>query len=148
MAIGVLLRLSDWFMRPDLAKQATTALRAFDDSLNRAPHAYPTMLLGLLGAQDGLCEVVIASNGTKDLLTTALRGAYLPLGIRIVATDKQLSKLGKSIPLLKAKSTNDGTSVGFVCRSGTCKAPTTSTEGLTRSIAAALRQTLQEPVKK
>ena len=148
VAIGVLLRLSDWFMRPDLAKQATTALRAFDDSLNRAPHAYPTMLLGLLGAQDGLCEVVIASNGTKDLLTTALRGAYLPLGIRIVATDKQLSKLGKSIPLLKAKSTNDGTSVGFVCRSGTCKAPTTSTEGLTRSIAAALRQTLQEPEKK
>jgi hypothetical protein len=147
VAINVLLRLSDWLMRGDLAKPAHTALRAFDSAMNQAPHAYPAMLLGLVTAQDGLSEVVLAANGADDPLISTLRGAYLPLGIRLIASDKQLEDLGKSIPLLKAKNTNKGKSVAYVCRNGTCKAPTEDSKVLAASIVAALKQDPPEPEK-
>ena len=147
VAVSVLLRLSDWLMRKDLHKQATTALRAFDASMRRAPIAYPTMLMGLLAAHDGLSEIVVAAGSEPGEMSDVLRKSYHPLSIRLLASDQQLAILGQDIPLLKGKSTSEGKAVAYLCKDGVCKAPSQDANKLKASIEAALLQDPPEPEK-
>jgi hypothetical protein len=125
----VFLRLGRMTGDTDLERECEKILRAFSESINRAPSSHSQMLLALDFLSGPSYEVVIAGKGegadTQEMLH-ALRRPFLPRKVVIFRpTDRAGDDIVELAGFIRNHTSRDGRATAYVCRSFACRTPTT-----------------------
>jgi uncharacterized protein YyaL (SSP411 family) len=129
-----LLRLSQIYADPEMAKRAGKTINAFATILSQFPSGMPQMLVAVQNSLGKPRQIVIAgkrdSPETKALLKEIHRH-FLPNTIVILADAGEGQKyLGQKNEAIGAMSPVEGKPAAFVCENFTCKAPVTEAKQL------------------
>ncbi|MFB6265248.1 MAG: thioredoxin domain-containing protein, partial [Bradymonadaceae bacterium] len=137
-AVGALLRLSVLTGRDELRERAVRTLRSFSNKLDRMPRALGEMLQGLHAHLRGLREIylVVPEGADPEPMVEVLRGHYVPNAVQAIVDlgDASLSDWTDALPGVADREPRDGEPTAFVCRRGTCRAPTTDPDELAEQL--------------
>jgi uncharacterized protein len=129
LAAHVLLRLGRLLDRADLIAAGERTLRAFFPLMERAPLAFPQMLLALDLSLEPRQEIVILGRpeeaGTRAFLEV-LRGRFMPHALLLCGGNPA----GDGSPLAAGKTRLRGEPTAFLCSGSACQAPVTRAEDL------------------
>ena len=129
-----LLRLSQIYDDPKLAKRATKTIDAFVPVLSQFPSGMPQMLVAVQNSLGKPRQIVIA--GKKDSAETQallkeVHRHFLPNTIVILADANEGQKyLGEKNEAIGAMSLVEAKPAAYVCENFTCKAPVTDLKQL------------------
>jgi uncharacterized protein YyaL (SSP411 family) len=132
----VLVRLAELTGEPDYQDEADRLFATVEPLVRASPPAFGRMLLSLMRAHDGSRCVVIADGTGRDALLAAVSNAADPgLALFEVPAEGVDAAVAERYPLLAAKTGSDGRATAFACRHGTCAAPATDPDGLSRALS-------------
>ena len=127
-----LLRLHELTTDDRYRQRAVRTLRAFGETLRRAPAALSDMLLAVDYQLDAPKEIVIvmpASRADAEPLLAELRRTFVPNRALIVASEgPPLAAQAASVPLLDGKTARGGRPTAYVCKHRVCALPTAQPE--------------------
>jgi len=134
-----LLRLSQIYADPEMARRAGKTINAFATILSQFPSGMPQMLVAVQDSLGKPRQVVVAgkkgSPGTRALLKEVHRH-FLPNTIVILADGDEGQKyLGEKNEAIRAMSLVEGKPAAFVCHNFTCKAPVTEAKQLSELLS-------------
>jgi uncharacterized protein YyaL (SSP411 family) len=134
-----LLRLSQIYADPEMARRAGKTINAFATILSQFPNGMPQMLVAVQDSLGKPRQVVVAgkkgSPGTRALLKEVHRH-FLPNTIVILADGDEGQKyLGEKNEAIRAMSLVEGKPAAFVCHNFTCKAPVTEAKQLSELLS-------------
>lgn len=98
------------------------------------PMAFTLFLIGLDMVLEPSSEVVIVGDAMSDHakeMISAIRSEYLPEAIVMIKSDDSLTKIA---PFTEGMMAKEGGTQAYVCSGRTCRAPTSSTDEMLRSI--------------
>jgi uncharacterized protein YyaL (SSP411 family) len=136
-----LLRLAALTGDDRYRERALMLFSAFHETLTRSPTALSEMLLALDFALEPTKEIVVIqppSGGDLAAMLAPLRSTHLPNRILVVASEgEDLSVHAAVVPLLAAKTAQEGKVTAYLCENRVCKRPTTDPETFAGQIRAA-----------
>lgn len=137
VAILNLTRLNRITANPDYEKEAHTTLKAFSAEVEKAPSAFPVVLVALDFLFGPSKEIVIA--GKKDAADTkamlaALSLPFLPNKVILFRPDGDPESITKLAPYTKTQSSLGGKATAYVCSNFTCQRPTTDIKKMLESL--------------
>ena len=122
-----LLRLADLLLEPSRAEAAERVMKSSPAVLDRAPMAFPYLLIALDYALAPSKEIAVIGSpehrSTRAMLE-ALRRGFRPHQVIAVG----LGGDDAEPPLLERKVMRDGAVTAYVCENGICRLPTTDPE--------------------
>jgi len=133
-----LVRLGRFTGNPDYERVADGVLRAFTDTVQRAPQHFTQLLMASDMAAGPSFEVVVAGErGAADTgaMIEALRAPFLPHKVvlfRDAAGDPPA--IVELAPFTEAQRSQDGRATAYVCRAHACEAPTTDVDVMLASL--------------
>jgi hypothetical protein len=124
-----LVRLGRITGNPDYERAADGVLRAFTDTVERAPQHFTRLLMAVDLAAGPSFEVVIAGErGAEDTeaMISALRRPFLPNKV-VLFRDSAVDPpdIARLAPFTEAQRAQGGQATAYVCRAHACEAPTT-----------------------
>lgn len=123
-----LLRLSRLLSRAYYEDKALQIGEAFASQINQLPQGHTQLMSGLLGAEGGSSEVVIAgyrdSPDTREMIQS-LRGEYHPDVVVLLRSADPDERLFELVPVLREQVPQEGRATAYVCQDFQCSAPTT-----------------------
>jgi uncharacterized protein YyaL (SSP411 family) len=136
-----LLRLAELTSRDRYRQRGERVLRAFGQTLTRAPRALSEMLLALDFRADTPKEIVIVTPHAKseaEPFLAQLRKQFLPNRVLVVVTEgeDQAAKV-KLVPMVAGKIARNGKTTAYVCERGACDLPTRDPEVFARQLKKA-----------
>jgi uncharacterized protein YyaL (SSP411 family) len=127
-----LLRLHELTTDDRYRRRAEHTLRAFGETLRRAPAALSDMLLAVDYQLDAPKEIVIVTPATRadaEPLVAELRRAFVPnRALIVVGEGPPLAAQAATIPLLDGKTARGGRPTAYVCKRRVCALPTAQPE--------------------
>jgi uncharacterized protein YyaL (SSP411 family) len=124
-----LLRLHEFTTEDRYRVRAEKTLRAFGDTLKKAPAALSELLLAADYHLDTPKEIIIVtpkSRAEAEPFLTRLRTTFLPNRIlTVVAEGEDLAAQAQLVPLVKSKIAQGGKATAYVCERRVCALPTT-----------------------
>ncbi len=134
-----LLRLHEFTTKDRYRVRAEKTLRAFGETLRKAPTALSELLLAVDYYLDKPKEIIIVtpkSRAEAGPFLAQLRTTFVPNRIVTVVTEGQeLAAQAKLIPLLQGKVAQGGKTTAYVCEKGVCQLPTTDPAVFARQIS-------------
>ncbi|MCZ6777606.1 MAG: thioredoxin domain-containing protein [Acidobacteria bacterium] len=128
VAILNLLRLYELTTQERYRLRAERALRAFHDTLERAPTALSEMLLAVDFHLDTPKEIIIVTGGPREEaepLLARFRRVFLPNRVLVVVAESEdLQSLARLVPLVSYKVAQHGKPTAYVCERRVCDLPT------------------------
>ena len=128
VVVNNLVRLGRILSRPDFEEMAQKTAASFSSQINRVPMGHTQLMMGLLSAQSGSSEVVIAgdpdSPDTKEMLHR-LRDGYFPNLVILLRPADPDDALFDLVPVIREQQPVEGKAAAYVCRNFQCEAPTT-----------------------
>ena len=125
VAASALARLSFHFNREDFRDSATKAIRAYGHQISQIPRGYAKSLMVVDLLLNGPVEIaLIGQPGRSDFegLRAEINRHYIPNRI-IASSDEDITE--STHPLLREKSSVDGSAALYLCRNFACEAPIT-----------------------
>ena len=138
-AADLLLRLSAFTGEADLEADAVSALRTVGDAFDRAPGAFGHALCALDRLIGPRSQVAIvgdpAGPDTLSLVSEANLRRFRPnVALAVGRPDDAAAE--RVIPLLRGRSSTDGTATAYVCEGFSCRLPVTDPTALTAQLDA------------
>lgn len=122
------LRLAELTGRDKYRERSLKTIAAFRQLMERAPSAYPMMLVAFDFAVGPTKEVVVvgdpAAADTRAMLAE-LRGAFVPNKVVALTRGRAGRDAVALVPMLDERVALDGKATAYVCESYACKLPTT-----------------------
>ncbi len=137
VAILNLTRLNRITANPDYEKEAHTTLKAFSAEVEKAPSAFPVVLVALDFLFGPSKEIVIAGKtGAEDTkaMLAALSLPFLPNKVIIFRPDGDPGSIVKLAPYTKTQASLGGKATAYVCSNFTCQRPTTDIKKMLESL--------------
>jgi uncharacterized protein YyaL (SSP411 family) len=135
-----LLRLHELTTDDRYRRRAERTLRAFGETLRRAPAALSDMLLAVDYQLDAPKEIVIVSPGARaeaEPLLTELRRTFVPNRVLVVVSEgPALAAQAAIVPLLDGKTARGGKPTAYVCKRRVCALPTSQPEVFAQQLRA------------
>jgi uncharacterized protein YyaL (SSP411 family) len=125
IAFGNLIRLSQYFVEPELDDRAAELFVAHGDVPEKYPLGLPSLLLGLYLRQGGGPRLLVlsgANSSQRTQLLGQLGGRFIP--DLLVACVDGTSPQG--IPVLEGKTATEP--MAYLCEDGTCQPPLKANE--------------------
>jgi uncharacterized protein YyaL (SSP411 family) len=129
-ASDLLLRLSALSGERDLEDAATGFLRLIAPAVEQAPGGFGNALCAIDRETGGSLEIAIIGSDSRALLETAWE-PYVPNRV-LAASDAPSDQP----PLLKHRTSLEGTPTAYVCRNFVCELPVTDVAALTERLLA------------
>ncbi len=127
-----LVRLGRITGDPAYAQAADGVLRAFTDTVARAPQHFAFLLMAADLAEGPSFEIVVAGErGAEDteLMLAALRRHYLPRSVVLFREEgADLPPIAVLAPFTEAQRAVEGKATAYVCREQACEAPTSDVD--------------------
>jgi len=140
LAVLGLARVAELAGRDDLGGVAEQVLRTWAFVLERAPHAFPTLVRAVALRHRGLCVAVVVGDpahpGTRALAGRA-RIALAPEDAVVVTPPEGAPPPGLAASWLEGRAMREGRPTAYVCRGRTCSLPITDPASLAPLDAAA-----------
>jgi len=132
-----LLRLYAFTSRDEYRRRADGVLSAFARGLARGSTSQPALLSALDMRLDKPVQVILITPEGVDSksMTDVLRGQYLPNRAMVVLASASAAKQQQMIPLLKAKTAQNGKTTAYVCEEGRCEQPTSDPRVFAQQLA-------------
>ena len=124
-----LLRLHDFTGEAIWREQAEALFASLGGWVQRAPAAFPQLLLALDYYYDVPREVAVVSQAEVDdegPLTSRLRATFVPNKVFCVLTESEAEVQQAKVPWLEGKRSIKGKPTAYVCERGRCELPTSS----------------------
>ena len=133
-----LLRLARMTGNTDYETKADELMKAFSGAIEKGPRNHPMLMLAVDFAAGPSYEVVIAGKAgaedTKKMLA-ALRKPFQPNKIVVFRPDSEKAPaIAEVAGYAKALMSLDGVATAYVCKSFSCKAPTTDFKVMLKSL--------------
>ncbi len=136
--VEVFVRLYELTATDAHRRAAERAFALIAPVMGESPSAFARMLLALMRARgDGVTVVLAGDEGDAGL--TVMRRAVAAhddasVAVYAVPAAGVAPEVAERLPLLAGKSAGDGRATAYVCRHGTCKAPTSDPAELVRQL--------------
>ncbi len=141
VAVESLIRLGKLFDREDYLEKARRLLESHQPYMEKAPHGYLTLLMGVEYLMNPSKEIAIVgpkSSGDTKKLLNAIHSLFIPN--RVIALldprNRETEKLADKIPLLRNRKTVSGKATAFVCENYACQRPVTIPDELIAQLSA------------
>lgn len=137
VAVLNLTRLNRITADTDYEKEAYTTLKAFSAEVEKAPSAFPVVLIGLDFLFGPSNEIVISGKADADdtqAMLAAVRKPFLPNKVLIFRPDSDPEAIAKLAPYTKTQASKEGTATAYVCRNFACELPTTDIKKMLESL--------------
>ncbi|MBI2061010.1 MAG: thioredoxin domain-containing protein [Nitrospirae bacterium] len=128
VALQNLVRLADLASKDELGGKVEKALGSYLDQVERAPTAFPQLLIAIDQYLSPKQEIVIVGDRSNDETKRMLRYVYdrfLPYRSVIQVEPDEVERLGKTLPMVAGKTGSEGKAVAYVCENYVCRFPTT-----------------------
>ncbi len=133
----VLVRLGELTGDGSLGKRAERLLTLLEPLIRETPSAFSRLMLALMrAAGDGISVVVTDGDGADALHRVLAAHADASVAVARVPSDGVTAAVGERFPLLAGKTAQAGRATAYLCRHGTCKAPTSDPAALQRELLA------------
>jgi uncharacterized protein YyaL (SSP411 family) len=141
MAVGVLLRLGRLTADAQLEALARRTLDGVAGALERAPLAYPQLLIAVDFALGPTTEIVIAGDpsapGTQEMIR-AVQERFLPRAVTVLHPDGPAGAAIEALaPYVQAQRMQGGEPTAYVCEHHVCRLPVTDVPALEAQLEAA-----------
>jgi uncharacterized protein YyaL (SSP411 family) len=137
VALLNLTRLNRITANPDYEKEAYATLKAFSAEVEKAPSAFPLVLVALDFLFGPSNEIVIAGKAGADdtqAMLAAVRKPFLPNKVLVFRPDGNPDAIAKLSPYTKTQASQGGKATAYVCRNFACELPTTEIKKMLESL--------------
>lgn len=135
-----LLRLARMTGKTDYEKKADELMKAFSGAIEKGPRNHPMLMLAVDFAVGPSYEVVIAGKAGADdtrKMLAALRKPFQPNKVVVFRPDgDEAPAIATIAGYAKDLKSLDGAATAYVCKSFSCKAPTTDSKVMLKSLGA------------